>query len=109
MKLKSNDRVAVHQGYGYISIGKFVGVESVAGMGHCFIIRVKPEDDEGCNLGGDIMIPIQDFKHEKGEFILRKCGYKDWLEKLREKVTKETLYHKWNTNFPKNKNYKQTA
>ena len=103
MKLKSNDKVAVHQGYGYISTGKFVGVKSVVGMGDCFIIRVKPKDDEGCNLGGDIMIPIYDFKHGKGEFILRKCGYKDWLEKLREKVTKESLYHKWNTNFQNKK------
>ena len=30
-------------------------------------------------------------------------GYKDWLEKLREKVTKESLYHKWNTNFQNKK------
>jgi hypothetical protein len=97
MILKSNDKVTVHQGYGYISTGKFIGVKSVDGMGYCYIIRVKSKNDEGCNMGGDIMIPISDFKHGEGEFVLRKRGYKDWLKQIKEKVTKGSLYNKWNT------------
>jgi hypothetical protein len=97
MIVKSNEKIAVHQGFGYISIGRFIGINNESGMGLCYLIKVKPKDDEGCNLGGTILIPFDEFEHDKNLFLLRKEGYHKWLKKIKKEIIKENIYHKWNT------------
>lgn len=97
MNIECNEKIAVHQGFGYISIGNFIGIDTMSGRGNCVVIRVRPCDDEGCSLGGDIYVSFDEFRHGKGIFQLKKDGYNKWLVELEEKVKKENIYHKWNS------------
>ena len=96
MNIKCNEKIAIHQGFGYISIGKFIGIGEMNGES-CIIIRVKPGDNEGCSTRSDIFITFDRFKHNKDIFQMKEDGYDKWISELKEKVTRENKFHKWNT------------
>lgn len=84
MNIKCNEKIAIHQGFGYISIGKFIGINQMNGE-NCIIIRVKPCDDEACSMGGDIYLTFDKFNHNNDIFQLKNHGYDNWLTEIKEK------------------------
>ena len=105
MKLKCNEKIAVHAGYGYIDIGKFIGVEYNTAYGTCFLIKINAKNSEAHNMNGTVVISIEEFEHNVNVFRLKKHGYKQWLKKIEKEAKQKNIYHKWN--IPLNKNEKE--
>ena len=71
--LKADDTIAVHQDFGVIEVGNLIGVVEEDGK---YYHAIQTGESK-------ILVPVDNFIHGKNVFIIKRGGFKDWVEKIK--------------------------